>query len=118
MSLERRFHPRFDIDLPITISFDNDDIVLAGNALNISLSGLQVEVGKNVTDSILKHCPHPPEFYISIKTEQLILEKIKLRMIINRRISQQKFQLGLKFISPSNEHLNTLNAFIQSCKTR
>lgn len=116
MSVERRFHPRFDVDLPVSISFADEECILDTCAINLSLSGMQVQASKTVVDSILQHCQHPAEFYVSINTEQLSFEKIKVRLIINRRISQQAFQLGLKFCGPSQEQQSSLNDYIQHCK--
>lgn len=117
MTIERRFHPRYNIDLPLTISFSGLDLELLVNAVNISLSGLQLEVNKSTIDEIIKNTKYPVEFNISINETALTLNQIKVRLIVNRRVSQQQFQLGLKFNSLHKEQQLSLQNFIeQYCK--
>ncbi|MEW6997898.1 PilZ domain-containing protein [Colwelliaceae bacterium BS250] len=113
MTIERRFHPRYTINLPLTISFSGVDVELLANAVNISLSGLQLEVNKSIVDEIINNTKYPAEFNISINETALTLNQIKVRLIVNRRISQQQFQLGLKFNNLHKDQQLSLENFIK-----
>lgn len=117
MTIERRFHPRYKIDFALTIYFSGLELELFAHAVNISLSGLQIEVNKSTVDEIINNTQYPAEFNISINETALTLTQVKVRLIVNRRISQQQFQLGLKFNSLDQEQTLSLENFIkQYCK--
>lgn len=112
MAIERRFHPRFDVDFLVKISFVDNDISLTGQAVNFSLSGIQLRVNKAIVDEILQHTLHPPQFIIAIETAGCKIPNLAVRLIVNRRVSQQHFQLGLKFINVAPEQLSNLQRLI------
>lgn len=114
MFIERRFHPRIDVSFPVEITFIDEDISLTGEAINLSLSGLQIQVSKTVADTIMGKKTYPLEFLLSIDMPNLKLDRVNVRLIVNRRISQQDFQLGVKLCNLKDIQLNHLKQFINS----
>lgn len=117
MIIERRFHPRVSVNFPVEITFTDEEISLPGEVINLSLSGLQIQVSKIVADSIMSKNPYPPEFLLSIDIPDLKLDHLNARVIVNRRISQQYFQLGVKLCNLEDVQLNSLKQFINSIQT-
>ncbi|WP_394176113.1 PilZ domain-containing protein [Thalassotalea litorea] len=103
MAVERRFHPRHILQLPVTIILPgNDGEEYAGTSLNISLSGMQLAVPPYVTDAIKRYCAIPQELCLTINSEDTQSgEQISLtgRIIVNRRISSNEYLIGVKFRS-------------------
>ena len=109
MISERRYHPRLDIDFNVTITLPGTNDTFSGKAINLSLSGIQLNVEKSCIDNILAQCSHPPQFQINF-CDQSLLESTLVRLIVNRRISQNQFLLGMKFIDMSNLQQSALKA--------
>jgi hypothetical protein len=118
MIIERRFHPRVEVSFPVQITFIDDVIALTGEAINLALSGMQIQVSKTVADSIMSKNPYPPEFLLSIDIPDLKLDHLNARVIVNRRISEQHFQLGIKLFNLEEAQLNSLQKFIDNIKTK
>lgn len=114
MIIERRLHPRVSVNFPVEIILADEALSLTGKAINLSLSGLQIQISKSVTDSIMGKKTYPLEFLLSIDTPALKLERINARVIVNRRISQQDFQMGVKLCNLEDIQLNHLKQFINS----
>ena len=106
MSAERRFHPRKNVSFDVEVCLSNEKH-LTVQATNLSLSGIQISVNKLVNDTILTSCGHPIQMLINLKSSESI-NGISARLIVNRRISQDSFLLGLKFISTSSEQQRQL----------
>lgn len=117
MIIERRLHPRFTVHFPVEMKFTDDTATLAGTAINLSLSGLQIQINKVVADTIMGKKTYPVEFMLSVDTPHLILTSITTRVIINRRISEDDFQMGVKFCNLNDVQLNSLKLFISSIQT-
>jgi len=109
MVSERRYHPRLDVDFNVAITLSGTDDTFVGKAINLSLSGIQLNVEKSCIDNILVQCSHPPQFQINF-CDQPLLESALVRLIVNRRISQNQFLLGMKFIGMSNLQQSALKA--------
>ncbi|WOH36983.1 PilZ domain-containing protein [Thalassotalea fonticola] len=111
MSIERRFHPRKDVNFSVSITLENSNEQLSSTAINLSLSGIQLSVDKSGVDLILSQCSHPAQFQIRLNDDNKV-DRFTVRLIVNRRISQNQFLLGLKFIDISVEQLAILETII------
>ncbi len=109
MISERRYHPRLDVDFNVAITLSGTDDTFVGKAINLSLSGIQLNVERLCIDIILAQCSHPPQFQINFCAQPL-LDSALVRLTVNRRISQNQFLLGLKFIDMSNLQQSALKA--------
>ncbi|OUS27956.1 hypothetical protein A9Q98_08760 [Thalassotalea sp. 42_200_T64] len=109
MLSERRYHPRLDVDFNVSIILSETNDTFLGNAKNLSLSGIQLIVDKQCIDNILAQCNHPPQFQIKF-CEQPQLEPTVVRLIVNRRVSQNQFFIGMKFINMTNSQQSVLKA--------
>ena len=114
MVIERRLHPRGAVNFSVQITFVDEETSMTGEVINLALSGMQIQVSKMVSDSIMSKTSYPPEFLLSIDIPNLKLERLNARLIVNRRISQQDFQLGIKLFNLEDVQLNCLNQFITS----
>lgn len=99
MQVERRFHPRFNLNLKVTIHIKGLSTVYNAQLINMSLSGAQITVNKETIDSIMAHCKLPIEFELLLLTDIQQIDKLKTRLIVNRRISNQQYDLGLKLLN-------------------
>lgn len=108
MHSERRFHPRVDVDFNVTIVLPLNGQERVCKVSNISLSGLQLSVDKDCVDDIIKFCKHPPKFIVNFDNEKL--QNIQARLVVNRRVSQQHYLIGLKFVGLSVQHLDALKS--------
>ncbi|TLU59958.1 PilZ domain-containing protein [Thalassotalea litorea] len=104
MVVERRFHPRHILQLPVTLNLPGSEETYAGNSLNISESGMQLAVPPYVTEAIKRHCAIPQELSVTINAtgsgnEQSTPIDIPARIIVNRRISSNEYLIGVKFRS-------------------
>lgn len=106
MHSERRFYPRLDVDFNVTIVLPLNNQETVCKVTNISLSGMQLSVDKSCVDDILQHCNHPPKFIINFENDKL--QNLQARLVVNRRVSQQHYLLGLKFVDLSIQHLDAL----------
>ena len=113
MSIERRFYPRKDVNFSVSIVLKDSEQQLTSTAINISLSGVQLSADKACVDFILSHTnhPHPTQFQI-ILNEDKKLGLMAVRLIVIRRISQNDFLLGLKFINITVEQLTSIEALL------
>ena len=111
MSIERRFHPRKDVNFSVNIVLNNNEQQLESTAVNLSLSGIQLSLDKASVDLILEQAGHPAEFQINLSDNSGVAP-ITVRLIVNRRVSQNKFLLGLKFINISAEQLTTIELLL------
>lgn len=111
MSIERRFHPRKDVNFSVSIALDNSNDQLSSTAINVSLSGIQLSVDKVCVDLILSQCSHPAQFQIRFNDDSKV-DPFTVRLIVNRRISQNQFLLGLKFIAISTEQRTQLETLL------
>ncbi len=116
MQIERRFHPRMKASFEVNIFTDNSSDTIKGEASNISLSGIQLAVSKSTIETILNWGNHPQQFFITFTVDGLELAALKVRLIVNRRISNQQFALGLKFIQMSPEQQQKLNQLLSKLK--
>ena len=107
MSIERRFHPRKDVSFSVSIVLKNSEQPLESAAVNLSLSGIQLNVDKACVDLILNQGDHPAQFQI-ILNDNSEAAPITVRLVVNRRISHNKFLLGLKYIDISADQLSTI----------
>ncbi|KGJ87840.1 PilZ domain-containing protein [Thalassotalea sp. ND16A] len=106
---ERRYHLRLDVDFNVSIILSEANATLEAKAVNLSLSGIQLNVDKQCIDNILAHCSHPPQFQIKF-IDQPLLEPAVVRLIVNRRVSQNRYLLGMKFIAMTNCQQSALKA--------
>jgi hypothetical protein len=113
MFIERRFYPRKDVNFSVSILLKGSEQQLTSTAINISLLGVQLSVDKACVDFILSHTnhPHPTQFQI-ILNEDKKLGLMTVRLIVIRRISQNDFLLGLKFINITVEQLASIEALL------
>lgn len=111
MSIERRFHPRKDVNFSVSIALDNSNEQLTGTAVNLSLSGIQLKVDKPCVDLILRQCNHPAQFQL-LFSDSTKVDPYTVRVIVNRRKSQNQFLLGLKFIDISAEQISTIETLL------
>lgn len=113
MSIERRFYPRKDVNFSVSIVLKDSEQQLTSTAINISLSGVQLSVDKACVDFILSHTnpPHPTQFQIILNADKK-LGLMAVRLIVIRRISQNNFLLGLKFINMTVEQLTLIEALL------
>lgn len=108
MHSERRFYPRVDVDFNVTIVLPHNGQERVCKVTNVSLSGMQLSVNKDCVDDIIKSSGHPPKFIINFDNEKL--HNIQARLVVNRRVSQQHYLIGLKFVGLSVRHLDALKA--------
>jgi hypothetical protein len=111
MSIERRFHPRRDVNFSVSIVLKDSEQQLTSTAINISLSGVLLSADKVCVDFILSHTNHPAQFQI-ILNEDKKLGLMAVRLMVNRRISQNNFLLALKFINITVEQLTSIKALL------
>jgi hypothetical protein len=111
MSIERRYHPRKDVNFSVSIVLKDSEQQLTTTAINISLSGVQLSADKACVDFILSHTNHPAQFQI-ILNEDKKLGLMPVRLIVNRRLSQNNFLLGLKFINITVAQLTSIKALL------
>ena len=102
MQIDRRFHPRVDMEFNVTVKIEKSDETRQVKATNLSLSGIQLAVDKNDVDFIIENCGHPAEFIVCMHKDPDHIEA-NVRLVVNRRLSQQKFLLGLKFLIIDDE---------------
>jgi hypothetical protein len=113
MSIERRFYPRKDVNFSVSIVLKDSEQQLTSTAINISLSGVQLSADKACVDFILSHTnhSHPTQFQIILNADKK-LGLMAVRLIVIRRISQNDFLLGLKFINITVEQLTSIEALL------
>ncbi|WNC71823.1 PilZ domain-containing protein [Thalassotalea psychrophila] len=110
MSIERRFHPRKDVSFSVSIVLTTSELNIESTAVNLSRSGIQLSVDKTSVDLILEQGTHPTQFKIQLTDNNVDL--FTVRLVVNRRISQNQFLLGLKFIDISVEQLATIDTLL------
>ncbi|TKB43960.1 PilZ domain-containing protein [Thalassotalea mangrovi] len=100
MVVDRRFHPRHIIQVPVRLQLPGSDDTYTGNSLNISISGMQLQVPQYVTDAIKRYCSVPQELTLHIETDgQSESLALPARVIVNRRTSSNEYLIGVKFRS-------------------
>ncbi|AAZ27043.1 MULTISPECIES: PilZ domain-containing protein [Colwellia] len=112
MSIERRFYPRKDVNFSVSIVLKDSEQQLTSTAINISLSGVQLSADKACVDFILSHTNHHPTQFQIILNEDKKLGLMTVRVIVIRRISQNDFLLGLKFINITVGQLTSIEALL------
>ncbi|QDP02464.1 PilZ domain-containing protein [Thalassotalea sp. PS06] len=113
MVVERRFHPRYIMQLPVKLKLPGSDELYKANSLNVSLSGMQLAVPQYVTDAIKRYCSIPQELTVSIVADNDESDdseplQYPARIIINRRMSSDEYLIGLKFRALSTTHQESL----------
>jgi len=108
MQMERRFHPRKVIQTMVTLTIEAVTFEL--EAMNISLSGLQVESTESQIEQLT---PHPIEGTIVMMTNKGFSVEVGCRIIMKRRLNQQQYILGLKFIELTSQQQCQLEEYIR-----
>lgn len=113
---ERRFHPRFsiDIDVKIDIKSDSDNFTIDAHAENLSEGGIEITCHQDAVDQLSKIAfPHACVLGFKLKKNKLSLPS---RLIVNRRKSQNDYHLGFKFIDIDDELTEKLRSEIEQVK--
>ncbi len=121
MKKERRLYPRLKTSLPIEITMPDGEIVTT-STINLSTSGVQMECGLNEASQMfsvsedekalgkpieLKTCMRLP-IKPSAPTEVCLL----CRIVISRRLGENLYHIGLKYIGLKEEQQQDLEAYL------
>jgi len=118
---ERRLEHRYPIQLPIDLVLD-DGTILSVEACNISTQSIQFKCDSYIANEIeprgIQKCPQDQ---IQLKmVANLPLEEDKkvyarCKMVVARRLSQDKYILGLEFLDFEAGSDKALNRYIEQC---
>lgn len=122
MKIERRLYPRLRTTLPIEITMPDGEIITA-TTINLSQIGVQLECDKEEASRIFsvsedeKTIGKPIELKTSIKfpAEPTSSSTLSLlcRIVISRRMQENIYQIGLKYIDINDDQKQLLETHLQ-----
>lgn len=115
---ERRLSFRHQVDIPVDLLLENGT-ALKVNACNLSLKGILFNCDDWISHKIeSRGIQHHPLDHIQIGITAELDKDKKLyassRIVIARRVSQDKYQIGLEFIDFQQNSDDNLQAYINS----
>ena len=122
MSIERRLYPRLRTALPIEITMPDGDFITA-TTINVSQVGVQLECGREDANRIFsvsedeKSIGKPIELKTSIKlpdeSKSSNILSLLCRIVISRRMQENIYQIGLKYIDINDDQKQLLETHLQ-----
>ena len=112
MEFERRFYPRVSLCTDIKLTLPNTSIEYVGNSINLSLTGIQIEINKSTSDAISKYCSPPAQFNLTWQLNEILCSNLPVRVIVNRRVSENQYRMGLIFINLSDQDKQLLEIIL------
>lgn len=112
VNLERRSHPRFNIDLPIEYQILHSSTIHEGRALNASEGGLlayfteKIEIGQLLRVKLF--------FAIGSKLNSIEMVMEVVWQDIHLGKGWGDYRTGMKFVDISSENLNRLKVFLKN----
>ena len=103
---ERRQHVRTRLSRPVTV-YMSDATSVTAEIADLSQNGIAIVYSAPASLGTLLTL----EFRLTVREED---DTLKLQGIVrNIRLAQDKYRIGLEFVEPPEDHLETINTFIQ-----
>lgn len=112
MRKERRFYKRYLVHFPCEVLVN--DHAFTSTIVNMSNNGLQIEVNEQCVEQFTKCPTSPPTCLVRMTLPNIETLELPCRLIINRRLSQLRYVLGLKFVGITDIDYMTIANFLSS----
>jgi len=111
MNIERRFYPRKIIKLDVKLAIDAQ--TFHTKTINLSLNGVQLQATAELILDLEQMAIQPLAGLINFHIPQGQAMAIPFRLITKRRLNQQQYILGLKFIELTSQQQCQLEEYIR-----
>ena len=115
LRIERRFHPRYSVSLPVHLQLMSDDkaVELTLESMNLSEVGIQLKSDPDVVELFNAQQQRPATCTLSCDLPcQDATFECDCRLLVSRRISHDCYYLGLMFDHPSEESKQLLTGYL------
>ena len=115
LRVERRFHPRYTVSLPVQLQLMSDDkaVELTLESMNLSQVGIQLKSDPDVVELFTAQQQRPATCTLRCDLPcQGATFECDCRLLVSRRISHDCYYLGLMFDHPTEESKQLLTCYL------
>lgn len=117
IQIERRLYPRYAVQWPVEVFIPDHAAGASFDARlrNLSRGGVQIDCDRALVESLLaQHGTHPLCELCIVHPDEPGAVEARCRLVVNRRIAQDSYQLGLKFLQLSPDSTALLERYLGS----